>query len=96
MSANLDDFLVLSDEILGNFREQRGMSDTDFLSILKSLTGLEILYKNQNTLPKELVGVLVDLPTALYSASDAYDEPMRTKLFQQFNELQDKIRDLCL
>ena len=92
----LNQFLDLCDETVGQLRDGHGLSADHFSQLSALLEKLADLYQDQEYLPKELVGAMLDLSTALYSAADAYQEPVRTTLYHQFDHLTDQLRQLCI
>lgn len=95
MDSDLEDFFLLSSDILIEIREQHVPSDAAFDDLCSLLDQLGDSYRHSDSLPKTLVGVLVDMSTALYSAAEVHPEPARDQLFYQFDRITDKIRDLC-
>jgi hypothetical protein len=95
VNNHLEHFLKLSEEFFVRLREG-GVTSIDEVSELSAaLDSLKGIYQNQDSLPKELVGVMLDISTGLYSAADNYPEPLHSKLFHLFDALTDKMRDLC-
>ncbi|MDM5179741.1 hypothetical protein PO883_21345 [Massilia sp. DJPM01] len=95
MSSVLDQFFMLSDAVFMAVREGGVPSNDAIESLLSALDELAKEYGSQNSLPKDLVGVMLDMSTALYSAAAAQAEPVRTTLYEQFDVITDKMRDLC-
>lgn len=63
--------------------------------VLAVLRVLEDKYRAQDCLPKELVGVMLDTSTALYSAAASHSKEEQRQLFQQFDLATSRMRDLC-
>lgn len=95
MSGVLDHFFVLSDAFFVNVRDGKVPSTDAVESLLTALDELAKAYESQDSLPKELVGVLLDMSTALYSAAAVHAEPVRSELYEQFDAITDKMRNLC-
>lgn len=95
MRTLLADFLTVSESFFVSVRVGNVPTTEAVESVLRLLDGLIVEYHESDHLPKELVGVMLDMSTALYSAADTHAEPLRSQLYSQFDTITDKMRDLC-
>lgn len=95
MAATADQFCKAALDLSLKLRSREIPPMHEFIAMHGLLHALGMQYAARASLPKALVGLLLDLSTALYSAADAIEEPGRGALYAQFDIVCDKIRDIC-
>lgn len=95
MNTLLGEFFNLSERLFMTLREGQVPKDELIDSVVKAIDGLAKEFYDDKSLPKELVGVMLDMSTALYSSADGHSEPARSDLYKKFDIVTDKMRDLC-
>jgi len=75
MNSLINKFLDLSASYYITVRELNIPNPETFNSLISVLDELISEYRDQDSLPKKLVGVLADMPVALYAACLLYTSP---------------------
>lgn len=77
-------------------REKRDFDDAmhqELMGLLKQIKGR---LDNQNTIPKNLAEVFLDMWGAMTSSADLYDSETRGEIYQAADHLTDCARDICV
>lgn len=77
-------------------REKRGFNDAMHQDLMGLLKQIKERLNNQNTIPKNLAEIFLDMWGAMTSSADLYDSDDRDEIYQAADHLTGCARDICI